>query len=49
MNGLETVFGRDEKGLVGRLKFRTGMLGIHAHLIEQALAIGGRVSDANGR
>jgi hypothetical protein len=40
VNGQEIVFGRDEKELIGRLKFRTGMLGMHAHqLVEQALDI----------
>jgi hypothetical protein len=40
LNGQEIVFGRDEKELIGRLKFRTGMLGAHAHqVVEQALDI----------
>jgi hypothetical protein len=39
LNGQETVFGRDEKD-VGRLKFRAGLLGVHAHqVVEQALDI----------
>ncbi len=40
LNGQETVLGRDEKELVGRLKFRTAVLGVHAHqIVEQALDI----------
>jgi hypothetical protein len=43
LNGQETVFGRDEKELVGRLKFRTGLLRVHAHqIVEQALDVAGR-------
>ncbi len=42
LNGEETVFGRDEKELVGRLKFRTALAGVHSHLIERALDIAGR-------
>jgi hypothetical protein len=42
LNGDESVFGRDEKELVGRLKFRTAVLGIHASRIEQALDVAGR-------
>ena len=43
LNGEETVFGRDEKELVGRLKFRTALAGVHSHRIEQALdVVGGK-------
>ena len=42
LNGQEAIFGRDEKELVGRLKFRTALAGIHSHLIERALEIAGR-------
>jgi hypothetical protein len=42
VNGEEPVFGRDEKELVGRLKFRTALAGVHSHLIERALDVLGR-------
>ena len=42
LNGQEAIFGRDAKELVGRLKFRTALAGIHSHLIERALEIAGR-------
>jgi hypothetical protein len=49
-SGQETVFGRDEKELVGRLRFRAAVLGVHPErIILPALAIGGRVRDGNGR
>ena len=49
LNGQETVFGCDMKELLGRLKFRAGLLGVQPHRIEHALAMGGRVRDGNDR
>jgi len=40
LNGQETVFAGDERELVGRLKFRTGLLGVHARqVVERALDV----------
>jgi hypothetical protein len=40
--GQETVWGRDEKELAGRLKGRTDVSHVHPRLIEQALNLVGR-------
>jgi hypothetical protein len=45
LNGQETVFGRDEKELAGRLKLRTDGYRVHPQRIELAMDTRGR----NGR